>query len=112
MTCSSSQKELIYPLNRDTNSLVSLSVLSVIFLFPPRYKWMAENIDGSVYHMVRTGVVPAVSVGPQLTRRDAAMLFLETTQTTRRKKGEKGNSGTISQNVNSFTEKNLRKSLS
>lgn len=54
---------------------------------------MAENIDGSVYHMVRTGVVPAASVGPQLTGRDAAMLFLETTQTTGRKKGEKQNSG-------------------
>lgn len=36
-----------------------------------------SEAEGWFYHMVRSGLVPAVSVGPQGTMWDAAMLFLE-----------------------------------
>lgn len=39
--------------------------------------WTAEKIKAQFYHMVRSFVVPAVSVGPRLTWRDVAMLFLD-----------------------------------
>lgn len=61
--------------------------------------WVAEKIKARFYHMARSGVVPAVSVGPQLTRRDVAMLFLE------RYEQQEGKCGTISQNINSLAAK-------
>lgn len=54
----------------------SPSVCSANVGFPTCSEMHGLEGKGVVYHMVRSCVVPVVSVGPPLTRRDAAMLFL------------------------------------
>lgn len=57
--------------------LVRMFFISVHDLEIRVQKWMAPNRKAQFYHMARSSAVPAFSVGPQLTTRDVAMLFLE-----------------------------------